>query len=1063
MSKNNHKEKTENKIAIINNMSDDELEIFEVSISKPSDFNKLIKIIRNKKTSSKRKDILIDILLDNLEEELNKKRLYALKSSLSDGREIWIPTTMKTINGISDKLTQTEVKTSTETNAFGSDYDTIYEVLTTGVRDVQLIKLNKKVTNRILKNQGYFFKFLNKTTIDLADLQIFTKEQSKKAFLQDHCLVFALKQAGIDNKTICQSLINKSTIDSDKFLLRRIPEIDDNIKVILTEVKENGKLSRINYGKSSAVRTVEIFLFENHFMVNKTLPITRFAINNYNEIKELKDFNQIYRKTRYYCRSEDKFIKTEIAVPLMFKNNLFEKDEEFAKFAEKVLNERVISSFDEINLNHVNKIPVEFKQKTNKFNTFIFYGDTETIMQDETGYEELFSIGCCTDKTFNYQYFEHVDNRFNPRLTNRMRKKLIARNNGPNYEISKQLIYNFFNDIYKFVLKNIKDYKEIPKNQVILYFHNLKFDFNVISSLLSSKEFIQTKICKKEGAIYSYEFVFKSLNFKLKDTFKFVPKKLSKICEDFKVENKLDIINYEYFTYSNAPFTDLSEKQLEKYSKTFSTKQKLELEKYREPNGVNLLRLMSVYLNIDVISLAKAFDKFVEIIDNLTDLNVHSYLSISSLAFDYAKLEGCFDGCYEVKASVREYCQKALVGGRVATLNNSTHKIKRRLEDLDANNLYPSAIYKLGEDGYGIPNGRITKISNFDETFKSEKFYICRIRLKSIGKRMGIPFVSYVDDGKRRWSDEIDKYKNLEINLSKFYLEDLIKFHEIEFEFIDGIQWSGWNKNMCVLMKNLFEKRANERKTNPCLGDCIKLLMNSIYGKCALKPSNCVNKIYHKNSEEAKINIISRNYSKMITLETIGNGVCLKYAKDEYNHCNLNYVAIAILDMSKRIMNEVQYLAHNLQIPIYYQDTDSLAVVSEGVELLEKEYKKTYGSHLIGDGLCQFKSDFTSKLIKNPVSVESYFIGPKFYIHKLGSRNSGNIFDYHIRCKGVGSQAILNHCLKNNIDVMEFYKQIYEGKAIDVELVFENKPKFEIRHQKIKKLNTYKRNVKIVK
>lgn len=1056
------------KINITNIRKMSKKEIGKLNFTKERQLNILLKAIKDDNISDNRRKFLIETLLVNLEENLsNGKISFIERYDTVKNKMILLPTTMKTIEGISEQIISPGLAEIDKANAYGSDYNEIYSVLTSGDMNLRFIKANKKATDRILKNQGHFFKYINKTTIDLTDLQIFNSKMEDKDLqkhLKNHCLVYALQKSGINNDLIVSSLINKSTINSDKFLLRRIPELDENIKVILTEYRD--RLVKTTYGSSKAKKVVELFLYKNHFMINKEFPITSYAINNYNEVCDLKDWNKIYRKTRYYCRSDDKFIKTEKLIPLMFKNNLFVEDEEYNTKAKIILNSRETICFKNINLKHVEKEPVEFKLKENDKKTFVFYGDCETITAED-GTLNLLSLAVASEGSLDY--FEAVDKRFNPRLIKRMREAILKRNpvsdKAKNFEIQKDIVNRIFEQMYRYVNTFEKLNKETLKDiKVLLYFHNVKFDFNMISPLLTSDNFVQKSVCKKDGALYSYGLTYKGLSFVFKDTFKFMPMSLKSICEKFKVEQKLEIINYDYFDYSNAPFKDLiiGDKNYIEYIKNFSDKQVKELNKYSVNNKIDLLRLMSIYLNVDVISLAKAFGKYRKNILNETDLDVHNYLTISSLAYDYALKEDCFENCRKVSASVREFCQQALVGGRVATKLNKPWHIKNKLEDYDVNSLYPSAMVRMSEEGFGIPCGEITHIKNFNEVIKSNKYYICEIEIKSIKRRMGIPFISFKkEDGKRCWSDDINDYLNKTITVDKFSLEDFIEFHKIDFKFIRGIQWSNWNPKIGFLMKELFDKRNKFKKSNSCLAECLKLIMNSIYGKTALKPSNSVYKIYNKNSEKDAVNIASRYYDKLISLETVGNGLQLNIFKDEYKHSNLNYVGVAILSFSKRIMNEVQSLAHDLNVNIYYQDTDSLAVETSGIELLKSEYKKKYSKILDGFNLTQFHSDFNSEIIKNPVSIESYFLGPKFYVHKLGNRNNEtDIFDYHIRCKGVGSKAILNHIGKNKTTVMKLYDELYAGSEFDIDLVFVNKPKFEVKFEHIKKLTTYTRNIK---
>ena len=86
--------------------------------------------------------------------------------------------------------------------------------------------------------------------------------------------------------------------------------------------------------------------------------------------------------------------------------------------------------------------------------------------------------------------------------------------------------------------------------------------------------------------------------------------------------------------------------------------------------------------------------------------------------------------------------------------------------------------------------------------------------------------------------------------------------------------------------------------------------------------------------------------------------------------------------MSKRIMNEVMCTAEDNNIPIYYQDTDSMHIENDLIPLLANKFKERFGRELIGKNLGQFHSDF-EPIVKggdNPVSIESYFICKKAYI-----------------------------------------------------------------------------------
>ena len=82
--------------------------------------------------------------------------------------------------------------------------------------------------------------------------------------------------------------------------------------------------------------------------------------------------------------------------------------------------------------------------------------------------------------------------------------------------------------------------------------------------------------------------------------------------------------------------------------------------------------------------------------------------------------------------------------------------------------------------------------------------------------------------------------------------------------------------------------------------------------------------------------------------------------------------------MSKRIMNEVMTLAEDEGLNIWYQDTDSMHINYEEVELLALAFKNKYNRDLIGEDMSQFHIDFDLDGACGEIySTESYFLAKK--------------------------------------------------------------------------------------
>ena len=75
------------------------------------------------------------------------------------------------------------------------------------------------------------------------------------------------------------------------------------------------------------------------------------------------------------------------------------------------------------------------------------------------------------------------------------------------------------------------------------------------------------------------------------------------------------------------------------------------------------------------------------------------------------------------------------------------------------------------------------------------------------------------------------------IYIDKVGLEDIITFHEAEFEILDGYYYNqGRNNTINHVIWDLYNLRKNSEQENNPAEMVIKLLMNSMYGKTIIKP-----------------------------------------------------------------------------------------------------------------------------------------------------------------------------------------------------------------------------------
>ena len=115
---------------------------------------------------------------------------------------------------------------------------------------------------------------------------------------------------------------------------------------------------------------------------------------------------------------------------------------------------------------------------------------------------------------------------------------------------------------------------------------------------------------------------------------------------------------------------------------------------------------------------------------------------------------------------------------------------------------------------------------------------ICFIRIKIIkfNKHLDFPLTSKINEA-TGVIYLINEMENEIIHIDKVGLEDLITFHEAEFEITDAYYLnSGRNDKMNNVIKNLYDLRRELQDADNPAEVVIKLLMNSMYGKTMIKP-----------------------------------------------------------------------------------------------------------------------------------------------------------------------------------------------------------------------------------
>ena len=483
------------------------------------------------------------------------------------------------------------------------------------------------------------------------------------------------------------------------------------------------------------------------------------------------------------------------------------------------------------------------------------------------------------------------------------------------------------------------------------------------------------------------------------------------------------------------------------------------------PKQVNMMRYAEEYCKLDVLILKEGYNEFMEGIKEITKNNKMRYdpidinkcYTIAGVADEFLRKDGCYEGTYQLSGVVRAFIQKCVVGGRCMTRANkkvivnggvnstcSRHKdalrkkvikdLKYYIQDNDACSLYPSAMYRMKGFLKGKPKVLLENQIDKGQKWLSKNFsaYFVEIIVRNVGIGRQFPCMSHTDDeGNREWlvdKDAIGKH----LYCDNTMLEDWVKFHDIDFDIVRGYYYDdGFNNQVNTTIKNLYDSRLElKAKGNP-LEKIIKLIMNSSYGRCLMKPHET--KVVSKSIAQ-KNKYVSKwyDYIKEVSLDEGGRNYTIKQYDSINDHFNDVSQGVQILSMSKRIMNEVMCLAEDKGLDMYYTDTDSIHINSLDVDILEVEFDKKYLKKVneedqrwrkpfIGKYMGQFHNDFDlvvkqwntttemydKKKCKNVASKKFIALGKKCYNDWLvGTLDGVNQEGTHSRMKGVPDYCI---------------------------------------------------------
>ena len=167
------------------------------------------------------------------------------------------------------------------------------------------------------QNGGEFFGYThNLENVDLQRYGVFTEYQEYHDTSLDgkydvNCLCVALQNADIDISKIIHLVKNRCIPQ------KKLKDIADLLDVYITLKYIKDEKKKLHFGDKSK-QEIKIGNINKHYFLIEETNYTRFAIENYDEVKDLKDFNKIFNKKLQ--KKNDRFIDSYKLIKILYED-----------------------------------------------------------------------------------------------------------------------------------------------------------------------------------------------------------------------------------------------------------------------------------------------------------------------------------------------------------------------------------------------------------------------------------------------------------------------------------------------------------------------------------------------------------------------------------------------------------------------------------------------------------------------------------------------------------------------------------------------------------------------
>ena len=332
-------------------------------------------------------------------------------------------------------------------------------------------------------------------------------------------------------------------------------------------------------------------------------------------------------------------------------------------------------------------------------------------------------------------------------------------------------------------------------------------------------------------------------------------------------------------------------------------------------------------------------------------INIDNFNSAAAIGQELMHKYECYKNVYQLSGKPAIFISKCAPKITVSPAFGEVQDVSGDLCSIDKNGSYTS-VYR---DFDGIPCGKPKILQNFDNVNAYDMYYV------------------YIDIRSMKCKHKEDRFPTIARLgpnfVSKTVLINLLEHYEIEYEFISGYYFDeGFNTNIRRLAIDLYELREYYKSIGSRIEAVFKGILCTLWGKSTYKPKKFIHKTkdiedFDKAKNKHGVFLYSSQQVNDKTVSfTLAKPLSLEYGIPQFS--------TNILSFSRTFMNDLYYRAADLDVPIYYSNTDCLLMNRSDIDKLD----------IVGDKLGEFKIEYSDISRAIIISAKKFL-----WIYKNGS------------------------------------------------------------------------------